>query len=149
MTRLLFFLFSIQSFFAFSKDLTLIKEENLESFSKKMMANFDAGYVQTPTIGPAKEYSKIVWNTTKTGNDKSYLAVSGVTKGEDSYILTNVFGAEWDGLDTIIKTINYPNLEMICSMEDVDRTPVDLNYWKVYYTPAAELAISPEYTFSF
>lgn len=122
---------------------------DLISLTKKMLANFDAGYVQTPTIGPAKEYSKIVWNATKTGNDKSYLTVSGVTKGDDAYVLTNVFGTEWDRLDTIIKTINFPNLEMICSIEDVDRTPIDLNYWKVYYTPSAELAISPEYAFSF
>ena len=122
---------------------------DLISLTKKMLANYDAGYVQTPTIGPATEYSKIVWSKTATGNDKAYLTLSGVTKNEESYILENIFASERDRLDTVIKTSNYPCMQMSCSIKDVGRTPIDLNYWKVYYTPAAELAISPEYAFSF
>ncbi|MCQ2958564.1 MAG: C25 family cysteine peptidase [Bacteroidales bacterium] len=111
-------------------------------------ANLSSGYIRTENIGPAKTFKQIVWNTTKKDLDKATLSVYQKTKDGHSYILGNLSYDSWTYLDSTIDTKYYPFLSMLCYMQDDDRTPPDLNFWKVYYSPAAELAITPQYAFS-
>lgn len=124
-------------------------DTDLISFSKVLYAHHNEGAIQTDKIGPADEFQRIIWNTTKSGDDYTYLSMLGVTNDDNAYVMQNIFTSEYGGLDTIVNAEYFPYLELNCYMSDDARTPADLNYWKVYYTPSAELAVAPEEGFSF
>ncbi|MCQ2608373.1 MAG: C25 family cysteine peptidase [Bacteroidales bacterium] len=122
---------------------------DLIRFTKQLSANHDDGYVTSPFIGPAKTYYSVQWDATKTDKDYSYLSIFGVMDDDESYVIRNMFDEEWDGLDTIIKPEYFSRLQLSCYMQDSSRTPIELNSWKVYYDPQIELAVTPEYAFTF
>jgi len=124
-------------------------ENDLISFSKVLTANLMNGHIRTANIGPAKKFEEMQWESVNTDNDVTYLTYLGVTKNNNAYALQNERLYKRSRLDTIINAELFPYLQLDCYMSDDERTPADLNYWKVYYTPAAELAVSPEYAFSF
>lgn len=122
----------------------------LISFRKDLSCLVDEASVKSQRIGPAKSYDKIVWNTIKHGKDYAYLSVYGNTIDEYSYTMSNLFSPEWDYLDSSINAKYYPYLQLSCYMRDTElRTAPTLDFWKVYFTPTAEFAITPQYAFSF
>lgn len=122
---------------------------DLIRFNKVLYAKHDEGFILTPTIGPSSHYERIEWNSKKQNEDYAYLTLYAVSAENEMYAYQNVFASSRDGLDTLINTDNFPYMKLDCYMRDPERTPIDLNYWKVYYTPAVEFAVSPEYAFSF
>ena len=124
-------------------------ETALISMTKVLTANVSSGRIRTANIGPAKKFEEMQWESITTDNDVSYLTYYGVTKNNYVYALQNEFKKERKQLDTIVNAEYFPYMQLDCYMSDDERTPADLNFWKVYYTPAAELAVSPEYAFSF
>lgn len=122
---------------------------DLIRIDKIISTNLSQGTIKTDKIGPAKTVHKILWSTEKRGKDEMYLTVFQKTKDEELYVLGNLFESSWPYLDSIYKTEYYPFLQLNCNVKDDERTPGKLNYWKVYYTPAAELAVEPHYLFDF
>ncbi len=123
-------------------------EKDLIRFRKILTANHNEGHIRTANVGPAKSFGLLQWNKTLHDEDNSYLTIFGVTNSDDVYALRNEFLSQRD-LDTLINTDNFPSLQLDCYMTDPARTPADLNYWKLYYTPAMELAVTPEHEYSF
>ncbi|MCQ2605009.1 MAG: C25 family cysteine peptidase [Bacteroidales bacterium] len=132
-----------------SEEVVGTSPTDLIRFTKKLSANHDDGYVVSPFIGPAKSYRSVQWNATKTDKDYSYLSVFGVMYNDESYVIRNMFDDVWNGLDTIIKPEYFPCMQLSCYMQDTSRTPIDLNSWKVYFDPQIELAVTPEFAYSF
>lgn len=124
-------------------------EKDLIRFNKILYANHDEGNIHTENIGPAKQFEKVEWNVNKTEGDYTYLTLYSVSEDNTIYAFQNLFEPSRNRLDTLINTEYFPYMQLDCYMNDSTRTPADLNYWKVYYTPAVEFAVAPEDGFSF
>lgn len=122
---------------------------DLIRFNKVLYAKHNEGLIMTQNIGPSTTFERVEWQSKKQKEDYAYLTLYAVSAENSSYAYQNVFATSQDGLDTLINTNNFPYLKLDCYMSDPERTPIDLNYWKVYYTPSVEFAVSPEHAFSF
>lgn len=121
----------------------------LISFRKNLYANYTSGSVYSPNIGPASNFHSVVGKAKKKGKDYSYVLVSMVTPNNQEFSLMSMQMPSETTISTVFSTESYPYLKLKCYMEDTDRTPIDLQSWKVYYDPVAELATSPRYAFAF
>lgn len=121
----------------------------LIDFKKNLYANYQSGTIQSPLIGPASQFHSVVWNAEKKKKDYAYLVLSMATGEGKDYAFSNMAEPTMSILDSVVQAETYPYLKLRCYMEDVERTPIDMQNWKVYYTPAAEMAISPHYVFRF
>ncbi|MBQ3676610.1 MAG: hypothetical protein II926_04505 [Bacteroidales bacterium] len=118
-------------------------------FRKNLYANYTNGTIYSPRIGPASNFHSVVWNAKKKGVDKAYVVMLMATSNEHEYSFMTMQAPTETMIDSVIATDTYPYMRLNCYMEDVERTPIDMNSWKVYYTPTAELTVSPRYAFSF
>ncbi|MBR5433669.1 MAG: hypothetical protein IK117_04465 [Bacteroidales bacterium] len=121
----------------------------LINFRKVLYANYTDGKIYSPKIGPASNFHSVVWNAKQKRQDKAYVLVSMVTQTDQEYSFMSIQEPRESVITSVIPTDTYPYLRLTCHMEDVERTPIDMQSWKVYYTPTAELAASPRYAFSF
>lgn len=122
---------------------------DLIRFNKVLYAKHDEGIIMTQNIGPSTTFERVEWQSKKQNEDYAYLTLYAVSAENNSYAYQNLFANAQGGLDTLINTDNFPYLKLDCYMSDPERTPIDLNYWKVYYTPSVEFAVSPEHAFTF
>lgn len=122
---------------------------DLIRLNKVLYAKHDEGTIITQNIGPSSRFESVEWKSRKQNDDYSYLTLYAVSADNNSYSYLNMFSSVKDGLDTLINTEYFPYMKLDCYMSDPERTPIDLNYWKVYYTPPVEFAVCPEHAFSF
>ena len=121
----------------------------LIQFRKDLYANYTDGTIFSPKIGPASNFHSVAWDAKKKGEDKAYVVISMATSNDQEYSFKTMQNPTEIMIDSVVQTDTYPYLRLKCYMEDVERTPIDMRSWKVYYTPTAELAASPRYAFSF
>src|SRR5207237_4221881 len=105
-----------------------------------------SGNLNSTVIGPALQWQQLKWKYSaqdnRLQNDHPYVTVIGVD--------TNNINAQlYQGtsLDTTLNFINaslYPKLKLVwTSVDSVDLTSPQLNYWRVLYSPVREAALNP------
>lgn len=112
---------------------------------------WDNGYIESPLIGPAASWTSLHWkaNSIEQNTDHISLQVIGVNNdGTETVLANNVLAS-----DTSIAGISvsqYPYLRLkLNSLDSTNRTPVQLDYWRINYQPVPEAALNPAAYFSF
>jgi hypothetical protein len=112
--------------------------------------NWDRGYVESPLIGPAASWSSLHWKVhgMEAGADSISVSVSGVdVNGVETLLFPNVMANDTSlsGVDVI----KYPFLKLkLYTVDTTNRTPVQLDYWRINYQPVPEAALNPAVFFS-
>jgi hypothetical protein len=105
---------------------------------------FDEAKVVTPLIGPASswnDFKKSSFTYDLGAGDKTTYSIYGITANNTTQLLATV--AQDTSLSFIDPAI-YPYLRVQFNSEDVVyRTPEQLKYWRIYYTPVPEAALNP------
>ena len=135
----------------------LFRDENIgeDRFSiVNLASDFERNYIEgdlnTPNIGPALTWDRMIWNVEdQTANDTYMLYIKGIkANGVMDTLFTVVNESEVD-LSSINAT-EYPYLRLdLYTMDDVDRTPVNLNFWRVFYDAAPEAILNKDNAFIF
>ncbi|HTN45053.1 MAG TPA: C25 family cysteine peptidase [Flavipsychrobacter sp.] len=120
------------------------KDTLIRSFS--LPRSVTEGKMNGTVIGPAKEWQTLKWSVSaKDGlpqNDIPSIKITGITKNNTKTLLYTGFAK-----DTSLSFISaelYPNLELQwSSLDSVNRTSSQLDYWRVHYTPVPEAALNP------
>jgi hypothetical protein len=109
------------------------------------------GYANSTQIGPAKAWHSLhsrYYTLDNPSLDKEKIAVYGI----DNKNIETLLFKMWSN-DTSLTTINaqkYPFIRLRLETEDaLNRTPTQLNYWRVLYDKVPEMALNPNRFFEF
>ena len=127
-----------------------IDEDLLFTFS--IAGNWDEGYVESTPIGPARTWESLQWQTSSIDNiptDNFYLDVYGIdANGQDSLLYPNI-----SANDTSLNQINaeeFPYIKLRLNTQDtIQKTTIQLDYWRVFFEGLPEVALNPDLYFSF
>lgn len=109
------------------------------------------GYIETPLIGPAKNWNDISWGFSGVDNPKDhyFLTVIGVQSDESETILISKLYAT-DTIVNFISADSFPFLKLqFHTIDDSMRTPVQLEYWQVNYDEVPDVALAPNLFYEF
>lgn len=134
-----------------------LKDESigLDRFSEiNLSGEFERNYIEgdlnTPNIGPALAWDRMTWSVEDQSENDSYmLYIKGIKEnGEMDTLYTIVNETEVDLSAVDAEVYPYLRLDMY-TMDDVDRTPVNLKFWRVFYDAAPEAILNKDNTFVF
>ena len=110
----------------------------------------NTGNYKTPLIGPATQWNNIEWQTTNSensSNDQQNLQIWGIQDNQETLLLTT------NNSPIDISTINpsqYKFIRLQLNTKDtINNTPPQLQYWRVLFNRAPEMAINLTNQFSF
>lgn len=104
------------------------------------------GSITSVPIGPAKSWGDVKWQVSdyNTLKDTISLDIIGITaNGQDSILATGLTAYDIS-LDFVNPNI-YPYLKLRYNVKDeIELTPAQLDYWRVFYQPYPDAALNPE-----
>lgn len=113
----------------------------------------DSGTIASALIGPARNWKSIHWNgqfRQEHPNNKVEISLYGVNEDGDDVL---VYRSNKQVQDTALNTISaetYPFMRFeMKTIDKVNYTPFQLNYWQVKYDEMPEGAVDPKLNFSF
>lgn len=114
--------------------------------SFQFYGNWFQGSVTSPLIGPAQSWSSLHWRYKpyETPNtDVDLFEVIGIdTAGLESVVYSNSSSNTADINLNFINASQYPSIKLrLTSKDTVHRTPAQLEYWRVNYTPLPDVAL--------
>ncbi|MFK7907258.1 MAG: hypothetical protein AB8B69_19125, partial [Chitinophagales bacterium] len=108
----------------------------------------DNGSFSSPPIGPAKSWKTLSWAKDNMPSDDTNLRVYGI--GENGSELINGNLALGDINISSIDAAKYPFLRLeLKSTDETERTPPQLDYWRVGFDGVGELALDTKIAFNF
>ncbi|NNC96032.1 MAG: hypothetical protein HKN92_10750 [Chitinophagales bacterium] len=112
------------------------------------------GFFRSDRIGPAKNWDRLLYKSTsvETGNtDNISIDIYGVPKSNDnSEILLSRIKNATDTTLSFIDAATYPYLRLqFNALDDINRTPSQLQYWRVMFEEAPDIAINPAVKYLF
>jgi len=114
--------------------------------------NQTVGNMRSTIVGPAKEWKNLVWNVSGGDNsitDTTYLSIFGLDENQNEILLVDRVFAKDTTLSFIDANV-YSHLKLTYTADDTaDRTPGQLDYWRVFYTELPDAAINPDAFYSF
>ncbi len=128
-----------------------------DSFAAIIDTNFviqgawDRGFLESPLIGPARQWTSLHWkkHEIEVGADSVNLQLIGIDNNGIATVLAPIIVAG----DTTISGIDaatYPYLKLRLSCTDTaNRTPVQLDFWRINYMGVPEAALNPSAYMSF
>ncbi|MFW5850710.1 MAG: C25 family cysteine peptidase [Bacteroidota bacterium] len=125
---------------------------DLIQLNSEFPGNYYKGNVKSTIVGPSHHFEYAVWDGEKyDGSDSTTLSIYGIQENGQEFTIDRWITKDTiHELDTLFDSSLIPYISLYNYHEDlIGRTPPLLNYWKVYYEPLGELAVSPEYAFSF
>lgn len=120
-----------------------------------LITNWDKGSILSEVIGPASKWESIHWKKEsydQLDTDSVWLHVIGIRKnGIRDTLMTNIPPEQETILiENQIDASEYPYLQLkVFMMDDENRTPAQMKYWKVFYEGIPETAIDPSRHFVF
>lgn len=120
------------------------------SLSSDFERNYTEGDLNTPNIGPALSWDRMIWNVEdQTESDTYMLYVKGIkADGQMDTLYTVITETEID-LSSIDAT-EYPYLRLdLFTKDETNRTPVNINFWRVFYDAAPEAILNKDDSFVF
>ena len=114
--------------------------------------NWDRGNITSSLIGPARSWESMQWKTSSLDNiptDIFSMDVIGVDiNGNDSLLIEQTIAT-----DTALNQISaeeFPYLKLRFNSKDtIQKSTVQLDYWRVFYQGIPEVAINPSAHFTF
>lgn len=119
-----------------------------------LSADFERNYIEgnfnTPNIGPALSWDKMIWSVEDQMADDTYMVyIKGIKyNGDIDTLFTVISEIEVDlsGVDASI----YPYLRLdMYTFDKVNRTPVNVRFWRVLYESTPEALLKKDNTFVF
>lgn len=113
---------------------------------------WDEGFMRSDLIGPASEWGSFHWDYFSmepgASDDVQRVNIYGVRPGGTETLLQTILGR-----DTTLQWIDanqYPFIRLEAFLRDrVDRTPPQMDYWRVLFNPVPEAALNPNRLLSF
>jgi hypothetical protein len=116
-------------------------------FSTDIITTDTLGRVESPVLGPARNWQQLQWQGTSE------------TNGADS-VLLNLYGVGSNGSRTLLRegirpqqsnvslssidAVRYPFLQLSMTTQDMQQyTPYQLSYWRIMHQPVPEGALAP------
>lgn len=124
-------------------------KKTIISLEDSITTKWHNGYVQSETIGPAKEWKSLHWRLKSldmTAGDTTLLKVVGVRSDGQADTLATFPQDSSDvySLSSYVNANIYPYIKMVAFMHDnIHRTSPQLKRWQVLYDEAPECAINP------
>lgn len=125
---------------------TIIRTFNIPSKTKE-------GTLYSTVIGPAKEWQTLKWRIKAIDgllqNDFPRITIKGIDKNNNSFTVYS--GKATDTSLSFVDAAKYSYLKLEWySLDSVNRTCPQLDFWRILYSPAPEAALNPAayYTFS-
>ena len=118
--------------------------------TSELVGRYPSGSITSTAIGPSLSWDRLSWKITeKESHDFAGVDIIGInTSGEEKLLHQNIQAG-----DTTLRHISaeeYPFLKLRLNLVDsVNYTAPQLDYWRVYYEPATELALNPSAHFVF
>ncbi len=111
------------------------------TFETIVQAASDIGRMETPLIGPARSWERIVVDMTANSSDEWSFDVFGRTAvGEEALLFENISDPLLD--ISSINAADYPYLQLKAVFKDtITQTAPDLNAWQVFFDPIPDLAV--------
>ncbi|HSK13032.1 MAG TPA: C25 family cysteine peptidase [Phnomibacter sp.] len=109
------------------------------------------GIVTSPVFGPASAWKNAEWASTSTDNgdgDRVRIRVKGITATGAETTLFDVPESQ-QSIDLAgVSAVQYPNLKLeMLSVDSIKGTPLNLDHWRLYYTPVPEGALAANILF--
>jgi hypothetical protein len=115
------------------------------------------GSISSPLIGPARSWASMQWRPDPSFTEENGLATDSIRTyvlgiknngiADTLFALNSLQDLTFNGGNTVDANV-YPYMKLVQQTNDADNaTPVQLNYWRVYYQPAAEGSLAPEELF--
>ncbi|MFM2048417.1 MAG: hypothetical protein RI955_965 [Bacteroidota bacterium] len=112
------------------------------------------GTITTPLIGPATSWTNMSWSYSaleSPSTDSTSIELIGVDVNNNETVLyhnniqaTSSFNINW------VSASQYPYLKMRLTTKDTtNRTPAQLQYWRINYSPLPEVALDMHSAFNF
>ena len=120
------------------------------ALSAEFQINYKEGDFNTPKIGPALSWDKMIWSVEDQMPEDTYMAyIKGIkANGDMDTLFTIITESEVDlsGIDAT----EYPFLRLdMYTFDEVNRTPVNINFWRVLYESPPEAILNKDDTFVF
>ncbi len=110
----------------------------------------DNGRISSLPIGPAKNWQSISWLKDNMPNDQSTLKVYGIGENATDLIVSGLAVGDDIDISNNIDAVKYPFMRLeLESSDPTDRTPPQLEYWKINFEGVGELALDTKTAFSF
>lgn len=110
------------------------------------------GQENTTIIGPLTKAEKIYWKQRgmESGNDTTRIIFEGYDKSFNFIKSVDTLFTEFDSLNVnSVFNDSLVYLKFISDYRDnITKTPSQINYWRVYYTPVPEAALDPKSFFA-
>ncbi|MEM7102600.1 MAG: C25 family cysteine peptidase [Bacteroidota bacterium] len=118
----------------------------------QLPGSWNNGYVESPAIGPAADWSQLLWNFSALDgmaqNDNVYIDVIGLDANENQTILATGI----TDMDTTLNFVNpeqYPFIKLRFNAQDViNETSAQLDFWRVIFEEIPDAALRPEILFT-
>ncbi len=105
------------------------------------------GYITSPAFGPAKDWKEVHWRGSAleaSVGDTAFVTIIGVRPNNIEDSITTLSPTQIDFNIQNISAIQYPYLKLKMKNRDaITATPLQLNYWRINFTPLPEGAIAP------
>lgn len=108
------------------------------------------GTVTSPKYGPAKSWSKVVWNGhgIEAGSDVPSVDVIGISADNIETVLFNLDDTKHDFNIASVSAAQYPFIKLrLNNLDTVNATPYQLDSWRVDYSPVPEGGLAPNLHF--
>ncbi len=138
--------------FVYRKGVNVLGEDIATTIDEEIFTevfvpiNQTSGAMRSTLIGPAKEWDNIKWQTSEIDNvvsDTAYVSIFGVDQNNNETLLLDRLYDKDTPLD-FVDAATYPYLRLTYSaVDEVERTPNQLDYWRVLYTGLPDAAVNP------
>ena len=121
-------------------------------FNYAIPGSWDEGFIESTKIGPASKWETFQWNFTSLdgiSTDEFGIDIIGIQpNGEDSLLISNIQNTE-ESLASI-NAVDFPYLKLrFNSLDSIQKTSINLDYWRVLYEGLPEVALNPNLHFTF
>lgn len=144
-----YILFTKKGDVSYTKETIGVSNMDYISQSSNVVSNYFEGTQKSTKIGPSNHFQEYVWNITTVPGEIATYTLKAISQQQDIYSAIKQSSNNHDRLDTLINAKLFPYLELENYTQDnLLRTPPHLNYWKVYYDPVGEIAVTPKHIFT-
>lgn len=132
----------------FAKETSGVSNIDYITQNTNVISNYFEGNQKSTKIGPSKHFQEFVWDITDVPGEIAQYTLKAMSLQNDVYTAIKSNTSNHNRLDTLINGGLFPYVELENYTQDnLLRTPPHLNYWKVYYDPIGEIAVTPTHKF--
>lgn len=111
-----------------------------------------AGFIISPSFGPAKAWKNIVWKgktIDASAGDKAQLQIVGIRSNGQPQLLYTIPSTQNNFDISSVSASEYPYIQLkLDDRDSIHFTPYQLQYWRVLYEPVPEGALAPNLLFN-